>query len=204
MRCTIFWPIDVQESGFCYGWVHPSLCVAGVLQSEDEPLAEAALKNYCESSQWRFWKGSCGEDPVILGKCTFDTQKRLRTPTLMFKDVNLRYVFVVFVGGRCVTTTVARDCQRIFYFYHRHSLHSLKFYSLDVIELDPLAPHVSSPHSGSVIAYKRCLAEDLTQPHGRRSGAINETVINQVRENNTLYVGNHSHGGLVQCLSCTA
>ena len=28
---TVFWPIDVNYSGCCYGWTSPTICVAGVL-----------------------------------------------------------------------------------------------------------------------------------------------------------------------------
>jgi hypothetical protein len=33
MPTTIFWPVDVRHSGFCYGWTTPCICVAGVLRA---------------------------------------------------------------------------------------------------------------------------------------------------------------------------
>lgn len=28
---TVFWPLDIGEAGFCYGWTAPCICVIGSL-----------------------------------------------------------------------------------------------------------------------------------------------------------------------------
>jgi hypothetical protein len=34
MDISVFWPIDVHSTGYCYGWTEPVLCVAGVVQTD--------------------------------------------------------------------------------------------------------------------------------------------------------------------------
>lgn len=33
-HAVVFWPIDIKQSGFCYGWLKPVLCVAGVFNAD--------------------------------------------------------------------------------------------------------------------------------------------------------------------------
>jgi hypothetical protein len=83
MTLTIFWPTDVNDDGFCYGWDKPMICVAGVLQSrsvssirvffwsshEDFNQAQDA-ESILESLRDLQWT-HCGSYPRVLGRCTF-------------------------------------------------------------------------------------------------------------------------------------
>ena len=46
MPTTVFWPTDVCNSGFCYGWIKPAICVAGVLQKNSVGRFSAFLSMF--------------------------------------------------------------------------------------------------------------------------------------------------------------
>ena len=107
---TVFWPIDVGHSGFCYGWQGPVICIAGVLKTDSvsnvqkilffclnvrqESQAEALLRRANDSKQWLPYKNSCGGRDVVL----------------MGKDRPGHNNNIIY--------------------YHRHPLNSMRFYSL--------------------------------------------------------------------------
>ncbi|KAH8827227.1 N-acetylglucosaminyl transferase component-domain-containing protein [Flagelloscypha sp. PMI_526] len=68
MSATIvFWPDDIHSgSGFLVGWDTPTICVAGLLDSQTESEAENIL------TRCKFDWSPCGSSPIILGKCSFD------------------------------------------------------------------------------------------------------------------------------------
>ncbi|KAJ7652257.1 N-acetylglucosaminyl transferase component-domain-containing protein, partial [Mycena rosella] len=100
---------DVRDSGFCYGWTAPVLCVAGIIRGVSEE-AEIALAELHSSAQWSALTDSCGGDPVILGKCVFERGKR--HPALELAGIR-EYSII---------------------YYCRHSAASLRFYSLETLE----------------------------------------------------------------------
>lgn len=174
---TIFWPLDVKDSGFCYGWLSPAVCVAGVIQKDtvslqffsyeegpvtdsiQEEAAETSLRAFCTSPQWRHSVQACGNDPTILGKCTFERTRGLRqvpVPSLAFEGIK-SYSLI---------------------YYSRHATNSLRFYSLNVLKLDP-TERSDKPRQSQHSASSEF---DFTRP--RRpgvSGGIDDTVVNQVR-----------------------
>lgn len=76
---SIFWPCDVARSGFCYGWDHPILCVAGVLEAEEDSHAEALLQRVARSTETQALIEICGA-PRVLGRCVLSPFARSSYP----------------------------------------------------------------------------------------------------------------------------
>ena len=95
---TVFWPLGLQRSGFCYGWKVPQLCVVGVLEVDSvgfsciflpcyfhgvrllqEEEAVSALDAACTVPAWRALQESCGGNPEVIGLCKFDAQSNTIT-----------------------------------------------------------------------------------------------------------------------------
>lgn len=96
MMSSTFWPCDVARDGFCYGWDHPALCVAGVLEVEEVrrmvtqyfPLmaahvqdshADVLLQRVARSAEAQALIRICGT-PRILGRCVFSSFGRSSYP----------------------------------------------------------------------------------------------------------------------------
>ncbi|KAG2149248.1 N-acetylglucosaminyl transferase component-domain-containing protein [Suillus clintonianus] len=110
---SIFWPCDVVRSGFCYGWDHPALCVAGVLDVEEDSHADALLQRVARSEEAQALIKTCGT-PRVLGRCLFSSFVRSSYP---LPDVEM------FCGP-------SRACSTAYIYYHRHDTNSLRFYAL--------------------------------------------------------------------------
>ncbi|KAG1879448.1 N-acetylglucosaminyl transferase component-domain-containing protein [Suillus tomentosus] len=111
---SIFWPCDVARSGFCYGWDHPTLCVAGVLEAEEDSHAEALLQRVARSAETQALIEICGA-PRVLGRCVLSPFARSSYPQ---PDVDM------FCGSSRAHSTT-------YIYYHRHDVNSLRFYALD-------------------------------------------------------------------------
>ncbi|KAG1778662.1 N-acetylglucosaminyl transferase component-domain-containing protein [Suillus placidus] len=110
---SIFWPCDVARSGFCYGWDHPALCVAGVLEAEEDSHADVLLQRAARSAEVQALIKICGT-PRVLGRCVFSSFARSSYPQ---PDVEM------FCGP-------SRACSTAYIYYHRHDANSLRFYAL--------------------------------------------------------------------------
>ncbi|KAG1883102.1 N-acetylglucosaminyl transferase component-domain-containing protein [Suillus subluteus] len=110
---SVFWPCDVARSGFYYGWDHPALCVAGVLEVEEDSQADALLQRVARSTEAQVLIKICGT-PRILGRCVFSSFARSSYPQ---PDVEM------FCGP-------SRACSAAYIYYHRHDENSLRFYAL--------------------------------------------------------------------------
>ncbi|KAG1804223.1 N-acetylglucosaminyl transferase component-domain-containing protein [Suillus subaureus] len=110
---SVFWPCDVARSGFYYGWDHPALCVAGVLEVEEDSHADALLQRVARSTEAQVLIKICGT-PRILGRCIFSSFARSSYPQ---PDVEM------FCGP-------SRTCSAAYIYYHRRDENSLRFYAL--------------------------------------------------------------------------
>ncbi|KAG2360739.1 N-acetylglucosaminyl transferase component-domain-containing protein [Suillus spraguei] len=110
---SIFWPCDVARNGFCYGWDHPALCVAGVLEVEEDSHADALLQLIARSAEAQALIKICGT-PRVLGRCVFGSFPRSSCPQ---PDVEM------FCGP-------SRAYSTAYIYYHRHDTNSLRFYAL--------------------------------------------------------------------------
>ncbi|KAG2158028.1 N-acetylglucosaminyl transferase component-domain-containing protein [Suillus bovinus] len=110
---SIFWPCDVSRSGFCYGWDHPVLCVAGVLEVEEDFYAEALLQRVVRSAETQALIKICGA-PRVLGRCVFSSFARSSYPQ---PDVDM------FCGPSGAYSAT-------YIYYHRHDANSLRFYGM--------------------------------------------------------------------------
>jgi len=164
MPTTIFWPSDVKHSGFCYGWTTPAICVAGVLKAEAEQDAEVALQTLYQSVPWRFLAASCGSELVIIGTCEFSQER----------------------GVLCLPIPVLKLQTPIDYtlvYYHRHSSHTLRFYTLDGLRLDA----VSRPDVAEGSTYLPSSQHDFTAPKTTHfTSSINDVIINQFNSAKTV------------------
>jgi len=92
---SLFWPIDVKYSGYCYGWTEPVLCVAGVAQVDSvrsltPRLALIShLSKVTDANQLlntirgdTSFAKYCGSEPAIIGSCQF--QKTARNNVVSF------------------------------------------------------------------------------------------------------------------------
>ncbi|KAG2348626.1 Gpi1-domain-containing protein [Suillus weaverae] len=110
---SIFWPSDVARSGFCYGWDHPVLCVAGVLEAEEDSHADVLLQRAARSAEAQALIKICGT-PRVLGRCVFSSFARSSYPQ---PDVEM-------------FCDPSRACSTAYIYYHRHDANSLRFYAL--------------------------------------------------------------------------
>ncbi|KAJ3569710.1 hypothetical protein NP233_g4881 [Leucocoprinus birnbaumii] len=150
---TLFWPLGLRRSGFCYGWKVPIYCAAGVLTAENEDEAASTLEVACTARAWRALQDSCGGQPEILGYCECDTRSNS----------------IRFTSWRSQPTLV---------FYHRHPLSSLRFYAFDVSIFAP-SPSVFSPTKSSQ-SFGHLLSQDFTRPARPNSGAVfSQVSLNQ-------------------------
>ncbi|KAG1758734.1 hypothetical protein EDD22DRAFT_909261 [Suillus occidentalis] len=94
-------------SGFCYGWDHPALCVAGVLEVEEDSHADALLQRVARSAEAQALIRICGT-PRILGRCVFSSFGRSSYPQ---PELKMAY-------------------STSYIYYHRHDANSLRFYAL--------------------------------------------------------------------------
>ncbi|KAG2133992.1 N-acetylglucosaminyl transferase component-domain-containing protein, partial [Suillus cothurnatus] len=116
---SIFWPCDVAKSGFYYGWDRPALCVAGVLEVEEDSDADALLQRVARSAEAQALIKICGT-PSVLGRCVFGSFARSSYPQ---PDVEM------FCGSsRSDTPRVTYSTAYIY--YHRYDENSLRFYAL--------------------------------------------------------------------------
>ncbi|KAJ7078412.1 hypothetical protein B0H15DRAFT_536364 [Mycena belliarum] len=152
MPPTVFWPEDVRASGFCYGWMAPALCVAGVIPETSVQEAERVLAAANGTAQWTRLAEACGGTPTLLGECTFERGKR--HPSLELSGIE--------------------DCTIIY--YHRHAAASLRFYSLETLEPSEEAAPAQKKRNA---AYAASLAHDFTR-RPAAPGGMNDVVINQV------------------------
>ncbi|KAG1749164.1 N-acetylglucosaminyl transferase component-domain-containing protein [Suillus paluster] len=104
---SVFWPCDVARSGFCYGWDHPAVCVAGVLEVKEESHADALLQRVARSAEGQALTKNCG-NPRVLGRCAFSSLVRSSYPQ---PDIEMAY-------------------STAYIYYHRHDATSLRFYAL--------------------------------------------------------------------------
>ncbi len=97
---TIFWPTDLVEPGFCFGWRRPALCVAGRLTVDTVSIVAGGFQLPSESfldirskgrgrdrfsvAEYRSLRNACGEDPVIFGKFTCERQQKITVPIFHF------------------------------------------------------------------------------------------------------------------------
>ncbi|KAF5359237.1 hypothetical protein D9756_003157 [Leucocoprinus leucothites] len=137
LTTTVFWPLGLQQSGFCYGWKAPLYCVAGILDSETEEEAAATLNTACNAPAWRALQDSCGGKPEILGHCEYDSQSN----TVEITSWNVQPTLI---------------------FYHRHPLSSLRFYAFDASIFAP-SPSIFPSGKPSQV-YARLLSQDFTRP----------------------------------------
>ncbi|KAG0706429.1 N-acetylglucosaminyl transferase component-domain-containing protein [Suillus ampliporus] len=116
MTCmsSVFWPCDVARSGFCYGWDQPAVCIAGVLDVEEESHADAILQRVARSADGQALIKICGT-PRILGRCAFTSQVWSSYPHP--SDIEMFY-------GH------SRAYPTAYIYYHRHDASSLRFYAL--------------------------------------------------------------------------
>ncbi|KAJ7575968.1 N-acetylglucosaminyl transferase component-domain-containing protein [Mycena floridula] len=134
---TVFWPLDVQKSGICYGWLqNTSICVSGVSDTEED--AKLTLESSSASLE------SCGGSPIIIGRCKFD-------------------------GLHCFLDVSGRQSDYNIIYYYRHPAKSLRFYSLDVLVLDPMQAPEATTQKPDFLGYSQ----------QRLASGINETVVNQ-------------------------
>ncbi|OJA11603.1 hypothetical protein AZE42_01964 [Rhizopogon vesiculosus] len=110
---SVFWPSDVTWSGICYGWNHPEMCVAGVLEVEEESHAHTLLQHVAHSTEGQALIKLCGT-PRVLGCCAFSSLTRTSYPR---PDITM-------VSGQSWTYPTA------YIYYHRHNASSLRFYAL--------------------------------------------------------------------------
>ncbi|KAG2747488.1 Gpi1-domain-containing protein, partial [Suillus brevipes Sb2] len=113
MMSLTFWPCDVARSGLCYGWDHPALCVAGVLEVEEDSHADALLQRVARSAEAQALIRICGT-PRVLGRCVFSSLGRSSYPQPELK---------MFYGPSQAYPTAC-------IYYHRHDANSLRFYAL--------------------------------------------------------------------------
>ncbi|KAH0580379.1 hypothetical protein H2248_001880 [Termitomyces sp. 'cryptogamus'] len=161
---TVFWPIDVKRSGFCYGWNAPSVCIAGVLELSAEQEAKEALKKALHCSiQWRYITESCGSEPVILGKCVFGVESvRSKRPTPFLQLRN------------CGDYTLI--------YYCRHQSNTLRFHTLDIPK-----HNVPSRETVAGSAYLNSVLHDFTAPkRDQFVTSINDVVLNQFNSSKSL------------------
>ncbi|KAF5378146.1 hypothetical protein D9615_007634 [Tricholomella constricta] len=161
---TIFWPTDVKQPGFCYGWTAPAICVAGVIKADSDGDAEVVLQALHHSVQWRFLATSCGGDPIILGTCEFMERK----------------------AGRGLSLPVLKLRTPIDYtliYYYRHQSSTLRFYTLDDLRLDA----TNRPDALEGSAYLPSSQHDFTAPNTAQfTSSIDDVVINQFNSAMTL------------------
>ncbi|KAJ6468427.1 N-acetylglucosaminyl transferase component-domain-containing protein [Mycena sanguinolenta] len=163
MPLTVFWPDDERGSGFCYGWTHPVLCVAGVMQQPSAQEAENALTSLDKVPDWTRLSLSWGGKPVIIGKCSFNQADRHENPSLELNGLTSDYTII---------------------YYHRHAAPSLRFYSLENVQPDA---EVSASQKARNAAFTASLQHDFSRTT-RHSGGINGVVINQFNAAKTVSI----------------
>ncbi|KAL0948061.1 hypothetical protein HGRIS_010685 [Hohenbuehelia grisea] len=114
---TIFWPLDLTVSGFCFGWLSSSICIAGTLDASSIEEARKLLSTRI-SLYSKFEQSTSGAPaPTILGSCSFNITIRKGhhpKPVLDFLQPQ-RHIFI---------------------YYSRHGPRSLRFHSLHGLKLD--------------------------------------------------------------------
>ncbi|EGO03941.1 hypothetical protein SERLA73DRAFT_175640 [Serpula lacrymans var. lacrymans S7.3] len=122
---TIFWPIDVHQAGFIYGWTTPALCIAGVIQSDQESEAMSKLDSIQDTTRWKPLIERWGGRPFVLGRCSFAERvvTRHSSPgTLPHPILEIRSEF----PKSLVLTNLS---QLQFIYYHRHDATSMRLYA---------------------------------------------------------------------------
>ncbi|PBK61009.1 Gpi1-domain-containing protein [Armillaria solidipes] len=157
---TIFWPTDLVEPGFCFGWRRPALCVAGRLTVDTISEAKAAVEIVSALPEYRSLRNACGEDPVIFGKFTCERKQKITVPIFHF-PVPKDYIVV---------------------YYYRHLPTTLRFYSLEALRLDY---HAQEPHSASVSTEPSALDYAAFRVSASSPG-INDIVVDQFNAANTV------------------
>ncbi|KAF9466714.1 N-acetylglucosaminyl transferase component-domain-containing protein [Collybia nuda] len=153
---TIFWPDDVRQAGFCYGWVNPAICVSGTLQVGTLEDAQEKLRQLSHVPQWEQLVKLCGSEPIILGTCEFSQTNGSRLPVLQL--------------------SMSEPVDNIFVYYYRHSPSTLRFYALETLGLD--TANRADVASGS--EYLKLSQHDFTEPRKRQvKSGLDDTVINQ-------------------------
>ncbi|KXN88469.1 N-acetylglucosaminyl-phosphatidylinositol biosynthetic protein gpi1 [Leucoagaricus sp. SymC.cos] len=156
---TIFWPLGLQKSGFCYGWRMPICCVAGVLDAETEEEAARALDVACTAPAWCALQDTCGGKPEVIGYCEYDIQDN---------SVNI----------------ASWKVQPVLFLYHRHSLSSLRFYAFDASIFAPVSQFSST---GPSRVYAQLQAQDFTRPFRPDSQSVfNQITLNQLNASTLL------------------
>lgn len=130
---TVFWPLDVSECGFIYGWTHVrTACVAGVLHAHTLVDAETILAEVLRAERVQACVEICGV-PIILGYCS--SPSSIHVPPDI-KDPK-----------SCLTRP------HHFVYYRRHSMRSLRFYAVDN----------ALPQTNQDTPMHACLANDFTR-----------------------------------------
>ncbi|KAI6150962.1 N-acetylglucosaminyl transferase component-domain-containing protein [Pisolithus tinctorius] len=150
---TVFWPSDVTDDGFMYGWIQEhTVCVAGILHADTLADAETILAKALGSERLRALMTLC-EIPVILGHCAFRSLAPYATPEI--KDSIISW---------------ARPFH--FYYYYRHTENSRRFYAVR----EEGASLIS--RGNRAMPTEAYLVHDFT-PHHPRSSRL-EDVVNQL------------------------
>jgi phosphatidylinositol glycan class Q protein len=183
---SVFWPDNCTKGRVCYGWMLPTICVAGVLQvsvhyfpmscishfiliqgwlyeqdsltNAGDALLSEALSN--SSDLWNPVKKSCGgNDPILLGTCEFDDNSPIPSSLTLWNTVEEDKDILV---------------EPIFVLYHACSPNSLRFYTLLPLEVTSGTPRPRD-------FYSELAQYDFTRPQRKNiDQALNEVVINQV------------------------
>ncbi|KAH7889891.1 hypothetical protein F5I97DRAFT_1965034, partial [Phlebopus sp. FC_14] len=140
MTDTVFWPWDVAQDGYIYGWRESnSLCVAGILDADTSQCreAKAVLQETIHSSEMQDLLILCGT-PVILGYCTIRSFGPPAVPEIKTDVLN---------------STLTQPYRLLY--YHRHAPRSQRFYVLD--------NNLPSTSSGRPDPLQAALAHDFTR-----------------------------------------
>ncbi|KAH7918519.1 Gpi1-domain-containing protein [Leucogyrophana mollusca] len=123
MDTTIFWPSDVSYDGFCYGWILPAVCVAGVLVADSIAQANSVLDHVYLSKHYLSLENLCGR-PAILGRCTFRQSMDVRDRDCFPPDIE-------DCGGSLGRLPNFNSRPYHVIYYRRHEATSMRFYSMD-------------------------------------------------------------------------
>lgn len=132
---TIFWPRDVLQEGYFYGWARShTVCVAGVLNADTRADADEVLAKAVRSEDVQALTPSCGT-PFVLGYATLSSTRPLALPNI--EDEALNAFFIKPYR---------------FTHYHRHATNSMRFYSADndIPGLSPVYNDLKIPMEASI------------------------------------------------------
>ncbi|KAF9228648.1 Gpi1-domain-containing protein [Gyrodon lividus] len=132
---TIFWPRDVVQEGYFYGWTkYRTVCVAGVLNIDTRADADAVLAKAVRSEDVQALTESCGT-PFVLGYSTLPSTRPLALPNIEDEALNASLM----------------NPYRFIY-YHRHAMDSRRFYAAenDMADLSLVDNDLKTPMEASI------------------------------------------------------